>query len=344
MCTNEGYSGKKCIQRTEDVTKCHVVNFQNNRWNELNKNDILYILDKIIFDKSINVREIEFGTSSKNERSDEYNSNNSFDIISFISKALKYCKELKYINISNCNIDSKDVKLLCHNIISIKPKTKLWLDISNNPINDDGIHGICLMLDYLIGIDIDNLDITDKSIAILQTYIFSNTHLLKQLGFIKLNNNSKITKSSVATLTAKIKDNILIFDTNFDEKNGDYPGELPYTPTKTLNKWNGIWYSRYGSHGREYLSTYISTTFNGKACLICRKITGDPNVPKGKVTFVIPFDKESEWKNSISGEQQIRSATENDDGFSWDKLRIIPINDNKLSKHWRYWTSTMQRI
>jgi hypothetical protein len=48
---------------------------------------------------------------------------------------------------------------------------------------------------------------------------------------------------------------------------------------------NGLWRGRYGPHGEEV----VSIEQKGEA-ILARKVTGDPNVPKGEITFRARLD------------------------------------------------------
>merc|ERR1712154_86068 len=78
--------------------------------------------------------------------------------------------------------------------------------------------------------------------------------------------------------------------------------------------WTGIWKGDYGGHGIEYQYVHEAINDDGSSYLVARKITGDANVPLGKITWKlkqIPSLEMNDYENikGIKGCLQVRANT-----------------------------------
>ena len=103
--------------------------------------------------------------------------------------------------------------------------------------------------------------------------------------------------------------------------------------TEKLGDMEGLWYSDdfYGSHGREWVN--VKTTLRGEcatSALEAVKVTGDPNVPAGCVTF-----QTQSWPGvgeKVAAEIQVRADPTDPDGFSWlpGELTLVAKREIRL--------------
>lgn len=100
-----------------------------------------------------------------------------------------------------------------------------------------------------------------------------------------------------------------------------------------VTMWCGTWCSEtfYGPHGIEYVWISVLRDEDGELQLMARKITGDRNVPCGRVTW--------QTKNGVPRiggprspiKAQVRSDVDDPDGFEWcDHPGVTAISLNKL--------------
>ena len=102
-------------------------------------------------------------------------------------------------------------------------------------------------------------------------------------------------------------------DDDDDEKD-----DLVDAVTARLEEMSGLWYSDnfYGTHGREWVK--VSATIVGetaRSALEATKVTGDPNVPAGCVTF-----RTGQWPGvgeTVTAQIQVRANPDDPNGFSW---------------------------
>ena len=94
-----------------------------------------------------------------------------------------------------------------------------------------------------------------------------------------------------------------------EEEDDDERDELVDSVTNKLEEMSGLWYSDdfYGPHGREWVK--VSATVVGEmatSALEATKVTGDPHVPAGCVTF-----RTSQWPGvgeKVPAQIQVRSC------------------------------------
>lgn len=116
-----------------------------------------------------------------------------------------------------------------------------------------------------------------------------------------------------------------------DDDDDDEVDELVDSITEKLGEMEGLWYSDdfYGSHGREWIK--VSTTLMGESAtsaLVAVKVTGDPNVPAGCVTF-----QTKSWPTlgeTVQAQIQVRANPKDPDGFSWLPAELSLIAKDQI--------------
>lgn len=132
----------------------------------------------------------------------------------------------------------------------------------------------------------------------------------------------------------KIEDPIsTIDDKEEDDDDDDESDVLVDALTSKLAEMEGLWYSDdfYGSHGREWVK--VSAKLVGEtasSALVAVKVTGDPNVPAGCITY-----QTKSWPSlgeKVPAEIQVRADPTDPDGFSWlpGELTLIAKNEIRL--------------
>ena len=133
-------------------------------------------------------------------------------------------------------------------------------------------------------------------------------------------------------LAPKVEDDPIatIDEEDIDEDEADV---LVDSITEKLGDMEGLWYSDdfYGSHGREWVN--VKTTLRGEcatSALEAVKVTGDPNVPAGCVTF-----QTQTWPGvgeKVAAEIQVRADPTDPDGFSWlpGELTLVAKREIRL--------------
>ena len=82
----------------------------------------------------------------------------------------------------------------------------------------------------------------------------------------------------------------------------------------TSTKLGGIYTSSFG-HGDEFFTASRMTDDEGRPHLGLRKITGDPNVPAGRLSLIVGWP--SLGGPRVTGKMQIREDIKDKNGFSW---------------------------
>ena len=90
--------------------------------------------------------------------------------------------------------------------------------------------------------------------------------------------------------------------------------------TQKIEELSGLWYSDdfYGPHGREWVK--ISPTVVGetaRSALEATKVTGDPHVPAGCVTFRTTGEQWPSVGLKVGAQIQVRADPKDPNGFSW---------------------------
>ncbi|CAF1349636.1 unnamed protein product, partial [Didymodactylos carnosus] len=125
---------------------------------------------------------------------------------------------------------------------------------------------------------------------------------------VPLNNSPALLMAEHTILNEEVDD--LYFTTNCSLKMdiyhpicySIYENQIPFSSREwSLSCLKGIWVGTYSTHGLEFLylnsiTNFVCPTSLGKECLIsdkvlenvliATKITGDPNVPRGEISFV----------------------------------------------------------
>jgi len=143
--------------------------------------------------------------------------------------------------------------------------------------------------------------------------------------------NSETTLFAVPAPDRKpttIEDNAL----DGEEDDDDDYDELVDGLAQKLEAMEGLWYSDdfYSKDGREWIN--LSARLVGASAtsaLLAVKVTGDPNVPAGCVTW-----QTSSWPTEggpgVSAKIQIRANPDDPDGFSWLPGELSLINQNQI--------------
>ena len=97
----------------------------------------------------------------------------------------------------------------------------------------------------------------------------------------------------------------------------------------------------------EYQYIHEAMHPDGATYLVARKVTGDVNVPLGKVTWKLneipALDKVQ--KEGISGHLQIRMDTTDPNGFQWDSnVSLVEATENQIKLRWRWWDMRYDRV
>jgi len=131
----------------------------------------------------------------------------------------------------------------------------------------------------------------------------------------------------------KIEDPIRTIDDKEEDDDNDESDVLVDALTFKLAEMEGLWYSDdfYGSHGREWVK--VSAKLVGEtasSALVAVKVTGDPNVPAGCITY-----QTKSWPSlgeKVAAEIQVRADPTDPDGFSWlpGELTLIAKNEIRL--------------
>ena len=209
-----------------------------------------------------------------------------------------------------------------------------WLDLSGNNFDDEAVEMLLPLLPRLSGLHLKNMQsIGDKSLLLFRDYFAENATECATCWFIDLQNTS--ISNGEEWKSNQIEDGKDLFVTKKIEK---------------VRDWNGIRKSSYGPHGFEYQLVQTLVGKSGTAYLSARKITGDPNVPYGKVTWYIEgipkwIDEGTEVDEVevVAGELQVRSDIRNVDGFSFENISIRAVEHDKLIRVW-YNQCTLHRV
>ena len=99
-----------------------------------------------------------------------------------------------------------------------------------------------------------------------------------------------------------------------------------------FNQFQGIWSADYG-HGIElFCSRIVIEKGSPKVCFT--KITGDPNVPAGRISFKTEGVPVVGSNTSTKGFLQIRGDITNPNGFSWEDIEIEFPSPNSITYLW----------
>ena len=110
----------------------------------------------------------------------------------------------------------------------------------------------------------------------------------------------------------------LKLDDDSDGGDDDERDELVDSVTSKLDDMEGLWYSDdfYGSHGREWVKV-SATIVSISSALVAVKVTGDPNIPAGCVTFQTESWPAIGSDKKVAAQIQIRADPNDPQGYSW---------------------------
>jgi len=97
-----------------------------------------------------------------------------------------------------------------------------------------------------------------------------------------------------------------------------------------VGQFQGIWSANYGIHGLELFSSRIVIE-NGSPKVCFTKITGDPNVPAGRISVKTEKVPVVGSKTSTKGFMQIRCDISNPSGFSWEDIEVEFPSHNSIT-------------
>jgi len=197
---------------------------------------------------------------------------------------------LQYINLPDCNLDIFSVQILVDSLARRDSKYPLWLDLSgNDQVDDDCIKLLATILPKLYCLRLSGCKITDQSLEYLNRFRRPNCSNVEGVGHpiaVHLGDNDAVDISKWRGLV--VAESILVI-----------------APHTAKDEWTGLWRADYGGHGMEYQYVHEAVDREGGRYLMARKITGDANVPTGKVTWklkAVPSAKAVQTKLEMARE------------------------------------------
>ena len=128
-----------------------------------------------------------------------------------------------------------------------------------------------------------------------------------------------------------------------DGADDDERDELVDSVTSKLDDMEGLWYSDdfYGSHGREWVKVsativpkqqqqQTTSSVSVSSALVAVKITGDPNIPAGCVTFQTESWPAIGSDKKVAAQIQIRADPNNPQGYSWIPGTLTLLNTTTI--------------
>ena len=98
--------------------------------------------------------------------------------------------------------------------------------------------------------------------------------------------------------------------------------------------WARTWYSEdfYGGHGTEYVSVSVLCDEAGQLNLMARKVTGDPNVPCGRITWRTKGGIPVIGGPGVPFEMQVRDDINDVNAFHWiSGTEVWAVSINEIS-------------
>ena len=123
----------------------------------------------------------------------------------------------------------------------------------------------------------------------------------------------------------------LKLDDDSDGGDDDERDELVDSVTSKLDDMEGLWYSDdfYGSHGREWVKV-SATIVSISSALVAVKVTGDPNIPAGCVTFQTESWPAIGSDKKVAAQIQIRADPNDPQGYSWIPGTLTLLNTTTI--------------
>lgn len=133
-------------------------------------------------------------------------------------------------------------------------------------------------------------------------------------------------KLSTNTQYSVVQDNSRIFFGNA----GAY--QAVTRSNEDFSFWSGTWCTEdfYGPHGKEYVFVSVLCDEQGQLQLMARKITGDPNVPCGRITWQTTGGVPRIGGPQIPCKVCNRMNVKDINGFSWRKGTACAVSVNEL--------------
>jgi len=135
----------------------------------------------------------------------------------------------------------------------------------------------------------------------------------------------------------------LKLDDDSDGADDDERDELVDSVTSKLDDMEGLWYSDdfYGSHGREWVKVsativpkqqqqQTTSSVSVSSALVAVKVTGDPNIPAGCVTFQTESWPAIGSDKKVATQIQIRADPNNPQGYSWIPGTLTLLNTTTI--------------
>eukprot|EP00622_Pseudochattonella_farcimen_P002541 FR737484.1.p1 GENE.FR737484.1~~FR737484.1.p1 ORF type:complete len:206 (+),score=27.89 FR737484.1:214-831(+) len=138
--------------------------------------------------------------------------------------------------------------------------------------------------------------------------------------------SKKLSRTTTELKEAGVLDNIKVsyrkFHTGKIDDNKIQDANYLGTDQLDGESITGIFYSDDYGHGREYFAVSISVNSDNQEQLLMRKITGDENVPAGRISVMTTEEVPKIGKEPVKAKIQIRSDTEDVNGFSFLDCQI----------------------
>ena len=134
-----------------------------------------------------------------------------------------------------------------------------------------------------------------------------------------------------SVLPSTTPDELKLDDDSDGADDDDERDELVDSVTSKLDDMEGLWYSDdfYGSHGREWVKV-SATIVSISSALVAVKVTGDPNIPAGCVTFQTESWPAIGSDKKVAAQIQIRADPNDPQGYSWIPGTLTLLNTTTI--------------
>ena len=148
---------------------------------------------------------------------------------------------------------------------------------------------------------------------------------------------AKLTTSSEKLAETKLE-NISVSYKKFhapsvDDKNGVQLANYLGSDQINGKSITGLFWSDYG-HGREYFAVSVCINGKGQEQLLLRKVTGDENVPAGRVSILTVDCIPQEGGAGVGGKIQLRGDITDINAFYFEDVTISIIDHNTIKALW----------